>query len=143
MSKSNEHIETLADRAKEASARVQASTSETKEKLESQVSDARAAGDRTRHELDAKSAAARDEASQRWTEIRQKWHDHIAEIQSKVDTQKQEFNTDRAEHRAARAEDDALAAIDFAYLAIEDAEWAVLDAVYARAEANELAAVHA
>ena len=143
MSESNKRIDTLADRAKEASARVHASTSETKEKLESQVSEARAAADKTRRELDAKSAAARDEGSQRWTEIRNKWHDHIAEIQSKVDTQKQEFNVDRAEDRAAWAEDDALAAIDFAYLAIEDAEWAALDAVYARAKANELAAVRA
>ena len=143
MSKSDKSMETLADRAKEGAARVQASTNNTKEKLESQVSKARAAADKTRRELDAKSAAARDEGSQRWTEIRQKWDDHIAEIQSKVDTQKQGFNADRAEDRAAWAEDDAAAAIDFAYLAIEDAEWAVLDAVHARAEANELAAVRA
>ena len=143
MSKSDKRMETLADRAKAASARVQASTSETKEKLESQVSEARAAADKTRRELDAKSAAARDEGSQRWTEIRQKWHDHIAEIQSKVDTQKQEFTPTarRIGRRGPRTT--PLAAIDFAYLAIEDAEWAVLDAVYARAEANELAAVHA
>jgi hypothetical protein len=139
----DKHINTLVDRAKEASAHVQASTNETKEKLESQVSEARAAADKTRRELDAKSAAARDEGSQRWTEIRQKWDNHIAEIQSKVDTQKQHFNADRAEDRATWAEEDAMAAIDFAYLAIEDAEWAVLDAVYARAEANELAAVRA
>jgi hypothetical protein len=143
MSKSDKSMETLADRAKEGAARVQASTNNTKEKLESQVSEARAAADKTRRELDAKAAAARDEGSQRWTEIRQKWDDHIAEIQSKVDTQKQGFNADRAEDRAAWAEDDAAAAIDFAYLAIEDAEWAVLDAVHARAEANELAAVRA
>lgn len=128
---------------KKASARVQASKSKTKEKLESQVSEARAAADRTRRELDAKAADSRDEGSQRWAEIRQEWHDHIAAIQSKVDTQKQEFDIDRAEHRAAWADDDALAAIDFAYLAIEDAEWAVLDAVLARAEADERAAVHA
>ena len=107
MSKSDKSMETLADRAKEGAARVQASTNNTKEKLESQVSEARAAADKTRRELDAKSAAARDEGSQRWTEIRQKWDDHIAEIQSKVDTQKQEFNADRAEDRAAWAEDDA------------------------------------
>ena len=143
MSKSDKSMETLADRAKEGAARVQASTNNTKEKLESQVSEARAAADKTRRELDAKSAAARDEGSQRWTEIRQKWDDHIAAIQSKVDTQKEGFNADRAEDRAAWAEDDAAAAIDFAYLAIEDAEWAVLDAVHARAEANELATVRA
>jgi hypothetical protein len=143
MAKSDKRIDTLADHAKEAAARVQASTNKTKEKLESQVSEARAAADKTRRELDARSADSRDEGSQRWAEIRQEWHDHIAAIQSKVDTQKEEFNVDRAQHRAARAEDDALAAIDFAYLAIEDAEWAVLDAVLARAEADELAAVHA
>jgi hypothetical protein len=143
MAETEKRIDTLADRAREAAARVHASTSETKEKLESQVSEVRAAADKTRRELDARSADARDEGSRRWTEIRQEWHDHIAEIQRKVDAQKQAFSVDRAERRAARAEDDALAAIDFAYLAIEDAEWAVLDAVLARAEADELAAIHA
>jgi hypothetical protein len=143
MADPDQHMNKLTKRAQEAAARVHGSTSTTKEKLETQVSQARAAADKTTQELQAKAAGSRDDASQRWTVIRQDWHDHIAEIQSKIDTQKQEFTADRAEHRAARAEDDALAAVDFAYLAIEDAEWAVLDAVLARAEADELAATPA
>ena len=143
MTKPDQHIDKLTNRAKEAAARVHASTSTTKDKLKAQVSEARAAADKTNQELQARAAASRDDAAQRWTAIRQDWHDHIAEIQSKVDTQKQEFDVDRAQHRATRAEDDALAAVDFAYLAIEDAEWAVLDAVLTRAEADELAATSA
>ena len=40
-------IDKLADRAKEAKDRVHASASDTKEKLESQVSEARASADKT------------------------------------------------------------------------------------------------
>jgi hypothetical protein len=140
MAEPDQHIDKLTDRANEAAARVHASASTTKEKLEARVSEARAAAEQTTQELQAKAAGSRDDASQRWTAIRQSWHDHIAEIQSKVDTQKQELDVDRAKRRAARAEDDALAAVDFACLAIEHAEWAVLDAMLARAEADELAA---
>ncbi len=140
MAEADEQMDKLANRATEAAARVHASTSATRDKLETQVSESRAAADKTTQELQAKAAGSRGDASQRWTAIRQDWHDHIAEIQSKVDTQKEELDIDRAEHRADRAEDDALAAVDFAYLAIEDAEWAVLDAVLARAKADELAA---
>ena len=143
MTELDQQIDKLTNRAKEAAAHVHASTSTTKDKLETQVSAARVAADKTTQELQAKAAGSRDDVSKRWTAIRQDWHDHIAQIQSKVDTQKQELDLDRAEHRAAWAEADALAAVDFAYLAIEDAEWAVLDAVLARAEADELAATPA
>jgi hypothetical protein len=143
MADPDQQMDKLSDRAKEAAARVHASTSTTKDKLKTEVSEARAAADKTTKELQAKAAGSRDDSSQRWTVIRQGWHDHIAEIQNKADAQKQGFDVDRAEDRAALAEDDALAAVDFAYLAIEDAEWAVLDAVLARAEADELAAIPA
>jgi hypothetical protein len=143
MTESDKRIDMLADRAKEAANRVHASTSKTKEKLESQVLEARAAADKTRQELQANAADSRDEASQRWSEIRQEWRDHIAKIQKKIDAEKQESRADRAEFRAEVAEYDALAAIDFAYLAIEDAEWAALDAGLARMKADELAAAHA
>jgi len=143
MAESEKRMDKLAERAKEAANRVHASTTKTKEKLESQVAEARTASDKTKQELKAKAAETRNEATQDWDAIRQEWHDHIAKIQAKVDASKQERRIDRAEHRATRAEDDALAAIDFAYLAIEDAEWAVLDAHLARVEADELVAAHA
>ncbi|MGZ4289345.1 MAG: YtxH domain-containing protein [Gaiellaceae bacterium] len=141
MAESEKRIDRLTDRAQEAADRVHASASNTKDKLASQVREARAVADKTTQELQAK--AADSEASQRWSAIRKDWHEHIAVNQNKSDTKKQEFDAGRAKHRAERAEDDALDAIDFAYLAIEDAEWAVLDAELARAEANELAATPA
>ena len=143
MAKSDERIDRLVVRAQEAADHVHASTGATKQKLETQVSKARAAADKTTKELQTKSTDSRDEASQRWSAIRQNWNDHIAEIQKKVDTDKREQKADRAQFRASLAEDDALEAIDFAYLAIEDAEWAVLDAGLARKEADDLAAAPA
>jgi hypothetical protein len=141
MIESEKGIDKLADRAQEAADRVHASASNTKDKLASQVREARAAADKTTQEHQAQ--AADSETSQRWSAIRQDWHDHIAVIQDKVDTKKQELDLGHAKHRAKMADDEALEAIDFAYLAIEDAEWAVLDAELARKEADELAATPA
>jgi len=134
-------MDKLADRAKEAAVHVHASTSKTKEKLESQVFEARAAADKTTKELQSKRADTNDEAAKRWSAITMKWNDHIAQIQQKVDAEKHDRDAGRARFRADLAEDDAVMAIDFAYGAVEDAEWAVLDAALARAEADELAAV--
>jgi hypothetical protein len=143
MAGSDELIERLAERANEAATRVHAATSEAKDRLKSQVLDARAAADKTTQELQAKAAASHDEASQRWSQIRQEWHDRIAEIKEKIDAEKEEHDVRRARRRAERAEDYAVAMIDFAYLTIEEAEYAVLDAALAHAEARDLAAAHA
>lgn len=132
-------IDKLADRAKQAADRVHASTSDTKEKLESQVSKARASANKTTQELEAKATDSQDDASRRWSEIRREWHDHIAKVQTRIDAEKDKADVSRAQHRAEFAERDATEAIDFAYMAIEWAEWAVVDAELARMNADELA----
>ncbi len=138
-----ERFDKLADNAKEAAARVHASTSKTPAKLESQISEARTTADRSTQELKSKTAESHDEASQRWNAITQEWHTHIAAIQAKVDAEKEERAIERAKHRADWAEADAIDAIDFANTTLEWAEWAVLDAHLARIKADELAAAHA
>jgi hypothetical protein len=140
MAEFNELIDKLADRAQKAAEHVHASTSDTKEKLELQVSKARAAADKTTQEHEAKAADSQDEATRHWGEIRQQWRHHTAEIQARVDAEKDKLDVTRAKDRAAYAEGDALEAIDFAYTAIEWAEWAIVDAQLARLKADELAA---
>jgi hypothetical protein len=136
----DERMAELADWAKQASERVHTAAHATNEKLQSQVSTARAAADQKNDELAAKAADTRDEAEMRWSAARQSWCEHIAEIRSKLDEEKAERDVHRAEHRAERAEDYAEAAVEFAFLALREAEYAVLDASLARAEANDLLA---
>jgi hypothetical protein len=138
MAESHELIDKLADRAKEAKDHVRASSTATKEKLESQVSEARAAADKTTQELKTKAAASQDEASKRWNEVRQNWNDHVAKIREKIDAEKAEHDVNRAQRRAQRAEDEAVASVEFALVAIEEAEYDALDAALARAEADEM-----
>lgn len=65
------------------------STSKMQEKLESQVSAARAAAQKTSQELKAHAADSGDEASRRWSEIGQEWHDQTAKIHEKINREKE------------------------------------------------------
>jgi hypothetical protein len=130
MVETDDLMDKLADRAKEAKDHAHASASTTKERLQSQVSEARASADKTTQQLKQKASSSRNEASQRWSEARQNWSDHVAEIREKIDAEKAERDAGRAQRRAERAEDSAVEAVDFAFLAIEEAEYAVLDAAW-------------
>jgi hypothetical protein len=143
MAESDEMIDKLADRAKQAKDRVRANSTATKETLEVQVAEARATADDTTKQMKDKASQSRDELQQRWDELRQNWNEHVSRIREKIEAEKAERNVEKAQRRAQRAEDEAVAAISFAYLAIEEAEADVLDAALARAEADELAATQA
>jgi 2-keto-4-pentenoate hydratase/2-oxohepta-3-ene-1,7-dioic acid hydratase in catechol pathway len=143
MADSNERMDELAERAKQASERVHASASTTKEKLDSEVSAARASAEETNRQLEHKAAGARDEASNHWSAVRQNWNTHIAEMRRKADEQKATLDLARAKNRADDREDDAVMAVDFALQAVEEAEYEVLDAILARTEANEMAGASA
>lgn len=139
MANSNELMDELAERAKQASERVHASAGTTKETLDSQVSAARASAEETNRQLEQKAAVARDEASNHWSAAREDWRAHIAEIRRKADAQKATLDVARAKSRADDREDDAVMAVDFALQAVQEAEYEVLDAILARTEANEMA----
>ena len=143
MADSNELMDELAERARQASERVHASASATKENLESEVSAARASAEQTNRQLEQKAAGARGEASKHWSAARQNWNAHIAEIRRKADAQKASLDLDRAQNRADDRETDAVMAVDFALQAVEEAEYEALDAILARAEANQMAAASA
>lgn len=104
----------LADRANEAKERVHASASATKEKLELQVSAARASTEKRNQQLKKHAAGAHDEASEHWGAAKQNWTEHIAEIRRKADAEKSDRSARHAEHRAERAELDAEDAIAYA-----------------------------
>ena len=143
MADSNELMDELAERARQASEHVHASASTTKERLDSEVSAARASAEKTNRQLEQKAAGGRDEASKHWSAARQNWSAHVAAIRRKADTQKATLDLTHAEHRADAREDDAVMAVDFALQAVEEAEYEVLDAILARTEANEMAAAGA
>ena len=140
MADPNELMDELAERAKQANEHVHASASATKERLESEVSAARASAEQNNSQLEDKAAGAHDEASKRWSAARQDWNGHKAEMRRKADAQKATHDRAHAQHRADEREDDAAMAVDFALQAVEDAEYEVLNAILARAEANEMAA---
>ena len=141
MSDTDNLMTQLADSAKRASDRVHAAASTTKEQLQSEVAAARASAEQMIQKLEKEDADARDDELKHWTETRQSWNAHIAEIRRKADADKTKHDVKRAQHRADRAEDDALAAVAFAMLVVEEAEYEVLDAILSRAEADEMAAV--
>ena len=143
MDNSTKRIDDLAQRAEQAKERVHASSSATKERLEEQVSAARASADEKGRRLEAQAAGAGDEAAQRWGEIRRSWNDHVAGMRRKAADDKAGFDARRAQLRAELAEEDAVAATEFAILAVEEAEYAVLDSLLARAEADDMAAARA
>jgi vacuolar-type H+-ATPase subunit I/STV1 len=132
------HMDSLAERAKKANERAQATLGATKETLQAEVSTARASVEKTNRQLQAKATTS--DPAKRWSAARETWNTHTAEIRGKADAEKAKHDASHAERRAERAEADALEAIDFAYLALEEAEYEVLDAALARAEADELAA---
>ena len=140
MSGTTELMTQLADSAKQASEHVHAAASTTKEQLQSEVAAARASAEQMIQKLEKEDADARDDELKHWTETRQSWSAHIAEIRRKADADKAKHDVKRAQHRADRAEGDALAAVAFAMLAVEEAEYEVLDAILSRAEADEMAA---
>ena len=118
----------ISDKAKSASDKLKAAGQGTRDRLETDVVDAR----------DRASAAAdrlNDKASSQWQEVRAKWQAHVAKVKSNVRDTHDRIDADLAANDGDLAEGYA---IDFAQATIDEAESAVLDAMYARANAVAL-----
>ena len=128
----------ISDTARTATGRVEAAGERTREQLEADVAAARdriaAAADR----MSGKADAARDNASSEWQEIRDKWHVHVATVRARAHQKKDQIDAYNAAVDADLAEACAHDAIEFALDAIDEAEYAALDAIYARADAEAL-----
>jgi hypothetical protein len=131
-------FEKISDTAKTATNKVEAAGERTREQLEADVAAARdravAAADR----MKGKADAARDNASSEWQEIRDKWAAHVATVRARAHEKKDQIQAHNAAAEADMSEAYAYDAIDFALDAIEEAEYAVLVAIYARADAETL-----
>ena len=130
----------ISDTARTATGKVEAAGERTREQLEADVAAARdriaAAADR----MNGKADAARDNASSEWQEIRDKWHAHVATVRACAHKKKDQIDAYNAAVDADMAEAYAYDAIEFALDAIEEAEYAALYAIYARADAEALKA---
>jgi hypothetical protein len=136
----SEQLAELSRRAKAAEDAGDAARAETRDALAARVDQARANAERRANELGDMTAAAAQDASDRWSEIQGRWKEHVSAVRAQVQERQAERDASRAERRAEAAEDDAAYAISFAISAVEEAEYAVLDATLARADADAAAA---
>ena len=83
MASFDSQMDGLLERAVKANERVQDSLGATKEKLESQVTAARASIEKTNRQLREKARPS--EPSKRWSEAMQTWNAHTAEIRRTAD----------------------------------------------------------
>jgi hypothetical protein len=130
----------ISDTAKAATDKVKAAGERTRDQLEVDVAAARDKIAAAAHRMNRKADAARDNASSEWQEIRDKWHARVATVGARAHQKKDQVDAYNAAVDADMAEAYACDAIEFALDAIDEAEYAALDAIYARADAEALKA---
>jgi hypothetical protein len=131
-------FEKISDNAKAATNHLKAAGQKTKDQLESEIASARDRATAKADQIKGKTDVARDEASSQWHELRDKWHAHVAKMREDIEKKKDQYDAHEAANDADRAQAYAADAIDFALDAIDEAEYAALDAVYLRATADAL-----
>jgi hypothetical protein len=70
----NAHFEKISDKAKTATDHLKAAGQKTRDQLEGDVKSARDKATAKADQLKDKTDAARDKASSQWQEVRDKWH---------------------------------------------------------------------
>jgi len=70
----NPHFEKISDKAKTAADHLKAAGQKTRDQLEGEVKSARDKATAKADQLKDKTDAARDKASSQWQEVRDKWH---------------------------------------------------------------------
>ena len=131
-------FEKISDTAKTATDKVMAAGERTRDQLEADVATARDRATAAVDRMKDKADTARDNASSEWQEIRDKWHAHVAKVRTRAHEKKDQIDAHNAAVNAEMVEAYAYDAIDFALDAIEEAEYAALAAIYARADAEAL-----
>ncbi len=101
---------------------------------------ARAKAQAAQQTVHGKAGQAADHAHTQWQSFKADASAKMAELQGRIERQRDERDVKAAERDAEAAEDDAADALDYAAWAIDQAEAAVLDAADARAWADARAA---
>ena len=133
-------FEKISDTARTATDKVKAAGERTREQLEADVDSAHERATAAADRMKDKADGARDNASSEWQEMREKWHAHVAKARVRAHKKKDQIDAHNAAMDADMTEAYAYDAMDFALNAIEEAEYAVLDAIYTRANAEALKA---
>jgi hypothetical protein len=135
----SEQLYTLATRTKQAEERASAAKSRTRAELEADVASAR------EHfsESKVKFQSTREKMSQPWQDARQKWTESVEKLQRDIAAKREEHDIQAAQTKADRMENDASAAIEFAITAVDEAERELLEAALQRKYADELSATRA
>ena len=128
----SEALADLSKRAKATEDAFKASRIESKEKLNAQIDETRAAAERLRTQVQQAASAATDRTKAQWNDLQGRIAKTVDRMRTDVEVRKQVFAADRAEARADWAEEEANAAIADASGAIEYARFAVLKAAAAR-----------
>ena len=127
------NFEKIPDKATAATGELKAAGSRTKDQLETDVARARDRATAAAEKVKTKVDGARDDASSDWQAIRDSWRAHVTEARERVQSAADKFDARQAARDADLAEDYAYDAIIFALDAIDEAEYATLAAICARA----------
>jgi hypothetical protein len=136
----SDQIDTLQKRTANLKSSFEQSRQETNQQVKARL-------DKTKKEIadrqDAvkeKAEHAADRAQSQWKTMKDDAAAKMADMQGRIDRQRDERDVKKAERDAEDAEDDAADALDYAAWAVDQAQLAVLDAVDARTWADARAA---
>lgn len=136
----SDQLEALAKRVRDLENAASAAASESHDKVEQRIDQAKATTGQALESAQMKGEAAGSRAQDSWSKLKADAAARHARIQGAIDKRGREMDAKGAEADAKWAEDDADAALDYASWAIEDAKYAVLNAIDARANADNRAA---
>jgi hypothetical protein len=129
----------LASRVKRVEDSAAAVEAKNRVKLQERREELEAAIDESHIELAAAATQAKENANDKWSEVKNSIDGRVDEMRSDFANWQAEIKEDRAERVAEDAEYDAVVAVDLAAYCLDAAEWAVVQAELARGEADQLA----
>ena len=136
----SEQVDALQAKVAELRSSLDASRHETNEQIKARVATAKAKAQAAQQTVHGKAEQAADHAHTQWQSFKADTSAKMADLQGRIERQRDERDAKAAERDAEQAEDNAADALDYAAWAIDQAEAAVLDAADARAWANARAA---
>src|SRR5688572_10005527 len=115
----SERLADLSQRAKAAEDAFDAARTETKQKLDARIDQARTSVEQFKQRVQQDASSATEESKAQWQDLQGRIAKRVDKIKADFNTQKQQFAADRAVVRADWAEDEAAAAIADASGAVE------------------------
>jgi hypothetical protein len=132
----SESLTDLSKRAKAAEDNYQTSRTESKEKIDAMIDDARASAERFQKEVQQEAADSTQRTQSQWNDLKARLAISMDRMRTDAEARNQAVAARRVEQHAESAEEDANAAVAIAIAAIDDAYYAVLNATAARQEAD-------